>query len=377
MELLAKLEWVNRPVTRLRGPDYRRLRRAILARAGLTTEAARRAVRRVRSCEDTDGRCGQENPVGPFCWQSLPRELAGTPGPRCASRPRIWIRHSTERRPEFRADWRDVADLRYEARGLVVTIRRSKTDQGGEGREIGVPFVANGRLCAATHVRKWLDAANIAEGPVFRTFNGGKKLTTNRIAPIDVARLVKRVTLAAGIEGDFAAHSLRAGFIRGHERIRIAEHVKRLGPHEVASESSFRDVSHACPRPAGSSAIPIASVRKGPMNPDSSVSIKCGFDPILTLFRVDPYIRIGYTLVRQLSVSRNVSTDLRCRAPIKQFEHDLAMKSSTAADDVEFVYILHHATENRIKIGRSVSPLARSRMKSTMVGRCKWPSNPV
>jgi integrase len=47
------------------------------------------------------------------------------------------------------------------------------------------------------------------EGPVFHTFNGGKKLTANRIAPIDVARL----TLAAGIEGDFAAHSLRAGFI--------------------------------------------------------------------------------------------------------------------------------------------------------------------
>jgi hypothetical protein len=78
-----------------------------------------------------------------------------------------------------------------------VTLRRSKTDQKGQGREIAVPFVANGRLCAATHVGKWLDAANITEGPVFRTFNGGKKLTENRIAPIDVARLVKRLTLAA------------------------------------------------------------------------------------------------------------------------------------------------------------------------------------
>jgi integrase len=107
----------------------------------------------------------------------------------------------------------DVADLRYDARGLVVTLRRSKTDQEGQGREIAVPFVANGRLCAATHVRTWLEATAIVDGPVFRTFNGGKKLTANRIAPIDVARLVKRLTLAAGIEGDFAAHSLRAGFI--------------------------------------------------------------------------------------------------------------------------------------------------------------------
>jgi hypothetical protein len=39
------------------------------------------------------------------------------------------------------------------------------------------------------------------KGRVFRTFNGGKKLTANRIAPIDVARVVKRLTLAAGIEG--------------------------------------------------------------------------------------------------------------------------------------------------------------------------------
>jgi integrase len=62
-------------------------------------------------------------------------------------------------------------------------------------------------------VRKWIEAAGITAGPLFRTFNGGSKLTSNRIAPIDVARLVKRVTLAAGIEGDFAAHSLRAGFI--------------------------------------------------------------------------------------------------------------------------------------------------------------------
>jgi integrase len=107
----------------------------------------------------------------------------------------------------------DVADLRYDARGLVVTLRRSKTDQEGQGRKIAVPFVANGRPCAATNVGKWLDAANITEGRVFRTFNGGKKRTANRVAPIDVARLVKRLTFAAGIEGDFAAHSLRAGFI--------------------------------------------------------------------------------------------------------------------------------------------------------------------
>jgi integrase len=59
----------------------------------------------------------------------------------------------------------DIADLRFSRRGLVVTIRRSKTDQEGEGRVIGVPVIPNSRLCAASSVRKWLAAARITEAP--------------------------------------------------------------------------------------------------------------------------------------------------------------------------------------------------------------------
>jgi integrase len=107
----------------------------------------------------------------------------------------------------------NVEDLRFEKRGIVVTIRRSKTDQTGEGREIGVPLVPNEDLCAVRAVKAWMESAAITEGVLFRTFDGGKNLTANRIDPGDVARLVKRVTGEAGIDGDFAAHSLRAGFI--------------------------------------------------------------------------------------------------------------------------------------------------------------------
>jgi integrase len=107
----------------------------------------------------------------------------------------------------------DVEDLRFDQRGLVVTIRRSKTDQEGIGAEIGVPFIGNEGLCAARAVRVWLDAAGITSGPVFRTFSKTRVLQANRIDGADVARLVKRVTGLAGIAGDFAGHSLRAGFI--------------------------------------------------------------------------------------------------------------------------------------------------------------------
>ena len=107
----------------------------------------------------------------------------------------------------------DVQDLRFDQRGLVVTIRRSKTDQEGLGAEIGVPYVGNEGLCGARALRTWLDAADITSSAVFRTFSKTRVLQANRIDGADVARLVKRVTGLAGIAGDFAGHSLRAGFI--------------------------------------------------------------------------------------------------------------------------------------------------------------------
>lgn len=107
----------------------------------------------------------------------------------------------------------NVEDLRFDQRGLVVTIRQSKTDQEGLGVEIGVPFVAIEGLCAARALRDWLDAAGISSGAVFRTFSMAGVLQATRIDGADVARLVKRVVALAGITGDFSGHSLRAGFV--------------------------------------------------------------------------------------------------------------------------------------------------------------------
>jgi hypothetical protein len=94
-----------------------------------------------------------------------------------------------------------------------VTFRRPKTDQEGVGAEIGVPYVSNEGLCVARAVRTWLDATSITTGPVLRTFSKTRVLQANRIDGADVGRLVKRVAGLAGIAGDFAAHSLHAGFI--------------------------------------------------------------------------------------------------------------------------------------------------------------------
>jgi integrase len=106
----------------------------------------------------------------------------------------------------------DVADLAFGHDGLTVNLRRSKTDQSGEGRKIGVPLGSNPDTCPVRTLQAWLEAAGIAEGPVFRSMDRHGRLQAARLAPADVARVVKKLALRAGLDpARYAGHSLRAG----------------------------------------------------------------------------------------------------------------------------------------------------------------------
>jgi integrase len=105
-----------------------------------------------------------------------------------------------------------VEDLRFEKRGLVVTIRRSKTDQEAKGAEIAVPYVANRSLCAVRAVKAWLGASGVTTGPLFRSFSLQRQMLETPIDGRDVANLVKKLASKARLDGDFSGHSLRAGF---------------------------------------------------------------------------------------------------------------------------------------------------------------------
>lgn len=107
----------------------------------------------------------------------------------------------------------DVDDLAFDERGVIVTIRRSKTDQEGAGVAIDVPRLPNPGLCAVRALRTWLAAAALERGPLFRTFGLDRTMQPWRIDPRDVARVVQRCTRRAGIAGDFSGHSLRRGYV--------------------------------------------------------------------------------------------------------------------------------------------------------------------
>jgi len=106
----------------------------------------------------------------------------------------------------------DVADITETTTGLLVTIRRSKTDQEGEGVTIAI---ARGDVaCPARALREWLDAAGIEAGPIFRPINKAGTVSGERLTDRSVANIVKAYAGRAGFDANlFSGHSLRSGFL--------------------------------------------------------------------------------------------------------------------------------------------------------------------
>ncbi len=106
----------------------------------------------------------------------------------------------------------DVADLHTTRDGLVVSLRRSKTDQEGKGRRIGIPYGSRPATCPVRAVQDWLDASRVTTGPLLRGVNRHGQVRPTRLSDKAVALVVKRAAEAAGLDpARYAGHSLRAG----------------------------------------------------------------------------------------------------------------------------------------------------------------------
>jgi integrase len=106
----------------------------------------------------------------------------------------------------------DVSDITEGADGLTVRLRRSKTDQEGAGRTIGIPFGSNPVTCPVRAWRGWLEVSGITEGPAFRPVDRHGHIGATRLSGQAVALVLKRHAARAGLDpGEVAGHSLRAG----------------------------------------------------------------------------------------------------------------------------------------------------------------------
>jgi site-specific recombinase XerD len=105
----------------------------------------------------------------------------------------------------------DVADIEHVRQGIVVTLRRSKTDQEGRGYKLGIPF-GRSRWCPVKHLADWLDHAKIEAGPIFRGINRHGHVADQRLSGEAVSIIVKERAAAAGFDPNaYSGHSLRAG----------------------------------------------------------------------------------------------------------------------------------------------------------------------
>jgi site-specific recombinase XerC len=101
----------------------------------------------------------------------------------------------------------DVADVEVGEDGITVTLRRSKTDQEGAGRKVGIPGSTSAETCPARALRGWRDAASITEGPLFRSVNRhGRVAAVSRTSPSRIA--VKASRSACGSRRESVRGSL-------------------------------------------------------------------------------------------------------------------------------------------------------------------------
>lgn len=106
----------------------------------------------------------------------------------------------------------DLVDVELSRAGCVLRVRRSKTDQEGQGRKVGLPRGQNTDTCPVASLRAWIEACGTPGGALFRSVNRHGGLG-ERLSDRAVALVVKKRAEAVGLDPErFAGHSLRSGF---------------------------------------------------------------------------------------------------------------------------------------------------------------------
>lgn len=107
----------------------------------------------------------------------------------------------------------DVSDLQFVTEGLLIHLRRSKTDQIGEGRNIAIPF-GRTSACPVKALQQWIEASSITHGPIFRSVSKSGVVSGSRLSDQSVSLIVKSYANGIGLPPEkYSGHSLRAGLV--------------------------------------------------------------------------------------------------------------------------------------------------------------------
>lgn len=115
-----------------------------------------------------------------------------------------------------------LEDLHFHDQGVTVELRRSKTDQVGIGRKVGIPY-ARGLICPVKALRKWLIQAQIQSGHIFQAITRHGRLSGKGLSAHTVSLIIKERAKAAGFDArKYSGHSLRAGLVTSAARAGVS-----------------------------------------------------------------------------------------------------------------------------------------------------------
>ena len=107
----------------------------------------------------------------------------------------------------------DINDVEFVFEGVKITLKKSKTDQYGEGMVKAIPRFENSLYCPVATLQKWINISKIKKGPLFRRFLKGSILSDSRLTDQSIALIIKSYLAKIGIDpNNYSGHSLRSGF---------------------------------------------------------------------------------------------------------------------------------------------------------------------
>jgi integrase len=119
-----------------------------------------------------------------------------------------------------------VRDVQIGDAGLIVTLRRSKTDQEGASFNKGIPVGTKETTCPKRALEAWLQLAGITSGPIFRPVDRWGHVGNHGLSSLGVARAVKRALTAIEVDtAVYSGHSLRAGLVTAAAMAGMSERV--------------------------------------------------------------------------------------------------------------------------------------------------------
>jgi site-specific recombinase XerD len=95
----------------------------------------------------------------------------------------------------------EFEDLEFVVEGVKIFVKRSKTDQSGEGMTKAIPYFENEDFCPVIALKNWIEISKVKKNKIFKISDKG------------VALIIKKYANLAGLNAQrYAGHSLRSGF---------------------------------------------------------------------------------------------------------------------------------------------------------------------